>query len=193
VVEFGFADVELLDQLPVVFEYRSTAEAAEEVRAVERVVPTDRVAFDHLGWLLPIIQNGNAIQFVFWFDPRGSSQGRIEIRVHRRFIADSAAANLGRPLHNERHANATLIQLTLAAPQRCVRGDVGFTTIVTGEYEDRILQQVQIRELRADLANALVDPFEHRGEMRIVIDGPVIAGIAFAQTSILADVAVLPP
>ena len=72
-----------------------------------------------------------------------------------------------------------------------VGGHICLAAVVTGKDQDCVVAQVQLLELVSDQAYAVIDAFQHRRQVWIMVDRPVIQGVAlksliFAQVTVLS-------
>ena len=89
---------------------------------------------------------------------RRLQEGRIKIVIHHRLLRNTPGRHLAiGPAHDQRHANATLIELTLATTQRRIRGHVCLTAIVAAENKNCVPINPKFTKLAIDHPDTIIN------------------------------------
>src|ERR1051326_3660077 len=95
-------------------------------------------------------------------------QCRIEIMKDDWFITNRSGPNFSRPANDAGHSQAAFVEKGLSGAQRKVLGDCPFAAIVRHENQNRVLGETESVQFGHDLANSIVNAFEHGRERWIV-------------------------
>ena len=109
--------------------------------------------------------------------------------IHHGLLGNAPGRHLAiGPAHDQRHANTTLIELTLAAAQRRIRGHVCLAAIVAAENKNCVPINPQFTQLAVNHSDTIINTLQHRRQMWIVMTRPMITRITL-HTGILTKIA----
>ena len=179
IVQFQAIVLEPFDQLPVAVPDRAGGRAS--LVAVVRVVPEQGASVERAAG-----EQGDEAHAVDVLC-RGRRQagkledGRVEVGAEDRCRADAARPGHPRRTDDPRHADASLVEPSLAGPERRVRGRMPLgrrqAAVVGREDHDRPIRDSGPLQGRQHAADGGVELLEHRRVGRIVLDqaNPLLA------------------
>ena len=161
------------------------------MRFIQRIMPMQRLTLARLIRFSQDRQHRDTIQQLrrVRINIRRLQEGRIKIVIHHRLLGNAPGRYLAiGPTHNQRHANATLIELTLATAQRRIRGHVCLAAIVAAENKNRVPINPQFTQLAVNHSDTIINALQHRRQMWIVMTRPMITRITL-HAGILTKIA----